>query len=136
MIRELLVECRVAPSMESVRDVRREVESALKPLLPAETIRDVVLIVSELCTNAIEAAPDGAGEVVVRVGVPSSRSCTVEVEDCGGGFSLEETRVPADEADETGRGLSIVQWVADDLEVERHPRRTVVRALLRNDESL
>lgn len=136
MIRELLVECRVLPTMESVRSVRREIDGALRPMLPARTVSDVVLVVSELCTNAIEAADTGACDVIVRVGVPSSRAVTIEVEDCGAGFMLDEGRTFATETDESGRGLSIVDWVADDLEVEHQPGKTVVRALLRGDEPL
>ncbi|MBA2609593.1 MAG: ATP-binding protein [Actinobacteria bacterium] len=135
MIRELLVEFRVLPTLGSVSAVRREIEGALAPVVPAHRISDVVLVVSELCTNAIEAADAGACDVVVRVGVPSSRSVTIEVEDCGAGFELDEPSLP-DEADESGRGLSIVNWVADDLEVERLPERTIVRALLCSDEAL
>ncbi len=135
MIRELLIECRVLPMVGSIGEVRREIEGALAPLVPAHRVRDVVLVVSELCTNAIEAADDGKCDVVVRVGVPSSRVVTIEVEDCGAGFALDDRDLP-DEADESGRGLSIVSWVADDLEVERLPERTIVRALLRSDEAL
>jgi len=135
MIRELLVECRVLPTIDSVRSVRREIEGALKTMLPARTVSDVVLVVSELCTNAIEAADNGACDVIVRVGVPSSRAVTIEVEDCGAGFKLQDDFMSsATESDESGRGLRIVNWVADDLEVERQPGKTVVRALLRGDE--
>lgn len=132
MIRELLLECRVSPDAAAVSAVRREVEAALTPVLPAATVRDIVLIVSELCTNAIAAA-DNDCDVVVRIGVPSSRVATIEVEDCGAGFALDEQEASSD-TDESGRGLSIVSWVADDLEVERSRERTVVRALLRSDD--
>ncbi len=135
MIRELLVECRVLPTVESIRSVRREIEATLSPMISADRVRDVVLVVSELCTNAVEAAEEGACDVVVRVGVPSSRSVNIEVEDSGAGFALDD-QGDATEADESGRGLSIVSWVADDLEVERSRDRTVVRALLRSNETL
>ena len=135
MIRELLIECRVLPTVDSIRSVRREIEATLSPMISADRVRDVVLVVSELCTNAVEAAEEGACDVVVRVGVPSSRSVNIEVEDSGGGFALGD-QGDASETDESGRGLSIVSWVADDLEVERSRERTVVRALLRSNETL
>lgn len=108
----------------------------MTPVLPAHRIRDVVLVVSELCTNAIQAVDGRPCDVVVRVCVPQSGSVNIEVEDCGTGFALEEERGQAGVADETGRGLSIVSWVADDLQVERSPERTVVRALLCGDEAV
>jgi anti-sigma regulatory factor (Ser/Thr protein kinase) len=132
LIRELLLECHVQPKRGAVSVIRREVEAVLTPLLPADTVRDVVLVVSELCTNAIEAA-NGDCDVVVRIGVPSSGVATIEVEDCGAGFALDQQHESTD-TEESGRGLSIVSWVADDLEVERRPDRTVVRALLRSDD--
>ena len=72
---------------------------------------EAVLLVSELCTNALQHTASGRGgtfEVVVH---PGPRSVRVEVRDDGSGKAPSEHAV--DVLSEAGRGLGLVGSVAD-----------------------
>lgn len=98
--------------------------------VPAATIEDTLLVLSELSTNAMHAIGYGE-EIDVRIAVAASGDVEVEVEDPGAGFRLSEGLRLADRDDEHGRGLAIVCLVADETTVRRHRRHTVVRARIR-----
>jgi anti-sigma regulatory factor (Ser/Thr protein kinase) len=84
------------------------VTSSLKP---AER-DDVMLVISELVTNAVRHVTYGPGEatVSVAVGVATPR-LRIEVCDPGAGFSIEGVRPRAPDAPD-GRGLLIVDAIA------------------------
>ncbi|MFJ1603186.1 ATP-binding protein [Streptomyces sp. NPDC088253] len=72
-------------------------------------LADVVLIVSELVTNAVRHGPLHEGEFEVAVTALADGSCFVEVSDEG----LAAPRLrPVSEGEETGRGLHLVEGVA------------------------
>jgi anti-sigma regulatory factor (Ser/Thr protein kinase) len=94
---------------------------------------DVLLLVSELCTNAIQATSRRGDKIVVRVDLTDS-DVVVEVEDSGSGFAFPD-HVAANQ-DESGRGLAIARRLAKHVEIDRRDERTCVRARLRRDEAL
>jgi anti-sigma regulatory factor (Ser/Thr protein kinase) len=92
--------------------------------VPQERRDDVVLVVSELVTNAARSATEEVGLRLWR----TRTDVVVEVADDGDGFvpSPESTVPPAPHA-EAGRGLWLVQMLADDCQFSPGPWGTVVR---------
>ena len=107
--------------------LRTSLGALLEPLaVPEGAVEDLQLALTEACANAIVHA-EGARHCRVSVVADEGR-CTVRVIDHGPGFSL--AAVQADEPDplsEVGRGLHVVQAVADELSVEPRPDGVVVR---------
>jgi anti-sigma regulatory factor (Ser/Thr protein kinase) len=72
-------------------------------------LEDVVLLVSELATNAVRHGPLPDGEFEVAVTALADGSCFIEVSDEG----LAEPRPrPVADWEETGRGLHLVEHIA------------------------
>jgi anti-sigma regulatory factor (Ser/Thr protein kinase) len=92
---------------------------------------DLLLMVSELCTNAVRFSSGAPGALSLRAWGEGD-AIVVEVSDDGTGFEwrTHEDDVPDPEADE-GRGLFLVRTLADQLDVDRRGERTVVRATKR-----
>lgn len=93
----------------------------------AEDRDDIVLVLSELFSNAVRAS-DGSSEVDVTLSRSSSSVVVVEVANSGQGFELDQVRAPSAER-EGGRGLAIAA-VLGTLRVHRRDRHTVVECLL------
>jgi anti-sigma regulatory factor (Ser/Thr protein kinase) len=75
-------------------------------------VDEVVLLVSELCTNALlhtASGYDGTFDVAVYLG---SLSVRIEVRD-GGAAQAPSVRQPADTFAEYGRGLDLVELLSD-----------------------
>ena len=90
----------------------------------------LVLTVSELCTNAVRFGSGAPGSLSVYAW-PEDDSLVIEVSDDGRGFDWQPVDdVPDPDADE-GRGLFLVNTLADVVSVERRDDRTVVRAVKR-----
>jgi len=97
----------------------------------AEATGDILLLANELCTNAVSAAPEG--RVVLRAAVEDD-AVRVEVEDEGGAppaFPADYDAGPPDALAESGRGLFLVKALSDEVAVEVHDGRTVVRCIKR-----
>lgn len=99
-----------------------------QPMVMDEVV-DLRVVVSELCTNAVKAA---RSEVVLRAWTEGD-SLVFEVEDDGGGLEwrpsgIEQTP-PLD--GERGRGLYLVESLADDVTVESDDVHTAVRVVKR-----
>lgn len=120
----------------SIRLVRRSVTGYLSGHgVDPSTIERVTLALSELCTNAVEAAD----------GVP--QSFRVEAEVTGGGdvrclvanraslrdLPAPEDWGPTDPMAPRGRGLAIVRSVADELTVAGSDGEVLLEALFRAD---
>ena len=91
---------------------------------------DLVLTVSELCTNAVRFGSGEPGSLSVHAWAEGD-AVVVEVADDGHGFEWQPIDdVPDPDADE-GRGLFLVNTLADTVNVERRDDRTVVRAVKR-----
>jgi serine/threonine-protein kinase RsbW len=91
---------------------------------------DLLLVASELCSNAVRHASGGTGAVELRAWVHGD-SLVIEVEDDGEGFELEHYRddeLP-DPASSQGRGLYVVDALSDEFSAERVQGHTVVRAV-------
>jgi anti-sigma regulatory factor (Ser/Thr protein kinase) len=98
----------------------------LAGVLPGGRLDDLRLVVSELVTNSvIHSDSPGPDRVDVKVQVLPDR-VHVEVVDFGRGFVAGVKRGPPDEG---GRGLAILQGIADRWGAERY-RETMVWAEL------
>jgi len=91
---------------------------------------DLLLMASELCTNAVRFGSGAPGALLLRAWSEGD-AIVIEVADDGGGFEWRsEDDLPDPDADE-GRGLFLVSTLADDLDVLRREGHTVVRAVKR-----
>jgi serine phosphatase RsbU (regulator of sigma subunit)/anti-sigma regulatory factor (Ser/Thr protein kinase) len=95
---------------------------------------DLLLISSELCTNAVRAGSGAPASLALRARADGD-AVVLEMEDDGEGFELppvwaDEDGLP-DVASERGRGLFLVRALADELTVAKVGGRTVVRAVKR-----
>lgn len=91
---------------------------------------DLLLVASELCSNAVRHASGGPGAVELRAWVEGD-SLVVEVEDDGEGFELDhyhDDELP-DPAASQGRGLYVVDALSDEFSAERVRNHTIVRAV-------
>jgi len=107
-------DCPLAPDAGSARKARAAVRRELAAWGAAELVEDCCLIVTELVTNAVR---HGAGAIHLRLGT-NGRWVYGEVYD--GGEHLPRVR-PGDPDATGGRGLLIVDRVADDWGWARMP---------------
>jgi anti-sigma regulatory factor (Ser/Thr protein kinase) len=90
-----------------------------------EEAESLVLVTSELCTNAVEATSAACGQMVIGCRV-DDRSVEVEVTNRGEDFAADIS-LPHPEST-SGRGLFIVRSLMDRLMVRHHGGRTTVTA--------
>ncbi|WUI02771.1 ATP-binding protein [Spirillospora sp. NBC_00431] len=109
---------------ETVQLTRGVLDASLKVLgVTAETRDDITLALGEACANVVQHA-DPADEYEMRVGVHDSR-CRIEVIDAGRGFDaamLEKVRADATLTAEHGRGLQIIDALAENLQIANGPQ--------------
>jgi len=91
---------------------------------------DLLLVASELCSNAVRHASGKPGALAVRAWAEAD-AVVVEVEDDGAGMELSHRAEDPDLDAEHGRGIYVVRALTDDLSVRRVGERTVVRAVRR-----
>lgn len=110
--------------------VRREVGRRLGAHgVDPDTLDDVLLVVCELCTNAIAASDGIDAPVRVRVRLGAA-AIVVDVENLGPSFDALD-RIGQRGADaEGGRGLTIVLALSDDVQVQFDDGRCTVRAII------
>lgn len=126
---DTVLELAVPARFPQVSALRHAADLFLKSSVPDENRYQLLLVISELCTNAVEALHNPTAELTLRV--LDLEECTViEVEDLGPGFAAATVRAGADEAQERGRGLQVVQALADDLKVDRAYGKTIVRCTI------
>lgn len=123
----------LASDPSDIRFLRRALAAWLiKAGRPRDAVEVLVLVASELATNAIRS---GATTTVVRAWVEDGQE-VLEVEDDGPGFVvLDDPAMPADEFAERGRGLFISRTLVDSFDVARKDAGTVVTARRRADRS-
>jgi serine phosphatase RsbU (regulator of sigma subunit)/anti-sigma regulatory factor (Ser/Thr protein kinase) len=85
-------------------------ETIADPSVPVSVREDVVLIASELVTNAVKS---GATQIAIDL-TKSAKTVLLTVDDDGSGMP---TVVRADDTDTSGRGLAIVDHLADEWKV-------------------
>lgn len=123
-------EYRFTPSLGGIRLTRHVLANwlALQPGVDVDAIDDLLLVCSELSTNAIAHASGAEGSVALRVRTEGD-DLVLEMEDDGEGFAWPVAHVLADvlDDDEHGRGLFIVEALTDTLEVFARDGVTVVR---------
>lgn len=112
-------EYRCTPSLSNIRLCRHVLANWLEqqPGVDVDAIDDLLVVCSELVTNAVVHSPD-AGTIAVR-GWTDGDSVVLEVEDPGGGFAWPVAHGMHDvlDSDEHGRGLFIVEALTDRLGV-------------------
>jgi anti-sigma regulatory factor (Ser/Thr protein kinase) len=108
---------------ESVSLARAALRARLEPSLSPERLSDVLLMASELVTNAVRhgRATGPADRIRVRVCEPAGR-LRVEVRDAGPGLALPPERG----AHEGGMGLKLVKRLSDAWAAEREGSTTTV----------
>jgi len=97
----------------------------LEPLMPWTTFADLKLLVSELIANSVEHSGASRDQLIgLEVSVVDQR-LRVEVSDPGPGFSLPRTPTTQPWEAEYGRGLLIVDSLAQSWGVTHGKRSTV-----------
>jgi anti-sigma regulatory factor (Ser/Thr protein kinase) len=121
------------PAREAeVSHARRHVRSWFESIddMPADVVDDLVLMTSELLTNAVE---HGSGDTVELVLTDDGRASTISMTS----FADDEAFTTvgdgsawtiADAMSRSGRGLGIVRALADDVAVRRERDRLTVTA--------
>ena len=102
---------------------RANVERLLREVpLSRDELFDAVLATGEAVGNAVDHA-DGTGALVSIVGYPDR--AVIEVSDCGPGFDLEHLdATEQDPASERGRGIRLMQLLADSVSITPKPSGT------------
>ncbi|MFD7131092.1 ATP-binding protein [Streptomyces sp. NPDC059894] len=94
---------------------------------------DLSVALSEACANAVEhggAAHGGCSEAYRVTAYLDGEKCRIEVADSGPGFTAERQVRPfqayevSGADDETGRGLFLIQELADHVHISNKPGRT------------
>jgi anti-sigma regulatory factor (Ser/Thr protein kinase) len=104
------VECALSSNAESVR-LSRSVVRRIVASCPPEFVDSASLLTDELVTNAIR---HGRPPIVLTIRFDSG-ALLIEVVDCGTGHPVPRQ---VDASAERGRGLAIVEQVADDWGVQ------------------
>lgn len=116
---DTVLEQEVPARFQQVAVLRRAADAFLHESTDDRRRHLVLLVISELCTNAIEAVQDARACIVVRMRDLADH-VEIEVEDRGPGFDrLAKIDNVASEDDEHGRGLHVVRSIADEVSVRR-----------------
>lgn len=119
---------RTLPSTyEALEDIVNETSAFVEEHLDEETGYNVMLLVSEAVTNAIEHGNqmEACKQVHVDVRVLTDR-IEVSVEDEGVGFNRDQVDHPLDDEnllEDSGRGLFLLETLAREVHYEEHGRR-------------
>ncbi|MGN6242892.1 MAG: ATP-binding protein [Motilibacteraceae bacterium] len=115
----------------SVPVVRRLAAQALRSFGVAERdVDEVQLAITEACANVIDhAAESETYEVMVEL---AADRCAITVVDQGGGF--DATTVPADAHDhaESGRGMTLMRALVDNVDFTSQPQAGAVVHMVKN----
>ncbi len=125
---------RFSPSLAAVPIARHLFDDWLVHQSLDESDRDdLLVVVSELCTNAVRSAASPNSGLHLRAW-PEGDALVMEVVDDGPGFELrigpDDEMPPAEQV--SGRGLFIVRSLVDELMADRSPAGTTVRCVKRH----
>jgi anti-sigma regulatory factor (Ser/Thr protein kinase) len=116
-------------TMANVGLARRFVRSELQGRVPEDAVSDLMLVTSELVTNAIE---HGAPPVVLTVRTDEhAASVTVVSGGHGKPVPAVNTWRTANADQISGRGLGIVREIVDDIDVKHYGGTVEITALRR-----
>jgi serine/threonine-protein kinase RsbW len=86
----------------------------------SDSIHDVELAISEACANVIQHAVDSDGyEVTIEL---AADRCAITVLDRGEGFDAADVTVQDDSDAESGRGLTLMRALVDNLNFVSEPK--------------
>lgn len=126
-------EYRFSPQLANVTLVRHFLADWLH-LLGVSGVEgdDLLLVASELCSNAVRAASGRPGALALRA-IPVDDAVAIEVEDDGGGLDWPDMVIDElpDPDSEQGRGLFLVHALTDEVRFRRDGARTTIRAVKR-----
>jgi serine/threonine-protein kinase RsbW len=105
----------------SVPVIRRLAAQILRAFgVAADSIHDVELAISEACANVIQHAIDSEGyEVSIEL---AADRCAITVLDRGDGFDASKVGEQEDDDAESGRGLSLMRALVDNLNFVSEPK--------------
>lgn len=116
----------------TLRTARRDVvDFLLECGANGPTVERASLIVSELASNAIQAAPGVPYELHLRIVDPNAASLAIKNRTNGGFPPAQQTWRPVDGLAVRGRGLSIVDSLSDEVNVEVDGDEVTVTAWFR-----
>ncbi len=123
----ILFDARIPPDLQALSLLRKDVAARLQALCPNEAVRDAILLtIAEMGANAIRHGDPEPTEVGVRL-LLEGASIVIEITDDGGPFSgfqrsLVNSRMKREHLfAESGRGLSIIESMLDELCYEPGP---------------
>lgn len=125
-------EHRFSPNFANVGIARHFLREWLEQIsVPTNDMHDLLLVVAELCSNAVRHASGEPGGVALRARA-EGEDVVVEVEDDGGSISwpTRTEDVPDIEA-EQGRGLFLVDSLSDEVSAFVQDGRSIVRVVRR-----
>jgi len=124
--RQLILE--LAADFRALSRLRDQLRAWLADIdISSNVLDDVLLVATELCTNAIEATANGE-PVEVRA-TTDGRSLRLSVANVAPRPAREATVLPHGTLRERGRGLAIVRSLVDTLVMTTQGGRTVVRTM-------
>ncbi|MEV6866262.1 ATP-binding protein [Streptosporangium subroseum] len=123
---EATIALRLPRDAASVPVIRQLLDASLGALGVVPQIReDIQLMLSEACSNVIQHATP-SDDYMVSTELCRDR-CVIKVVDAGNGFDISEMPSSPSTTSEHGRGLLIMQALADDIRfVNRHERGSIV----------
>lgn len=106
----------------SVPTVRRLLRSALAVLrIDGEAQDDLEIAITEACSNVVRHAT-GANNFEVCLDVAENH-CSIDVRDNGEGFDPDAVGNVTDATSESGRGLSLIKALGENVRMTSVPRR-------------
>ena len=104
--------CRIPGGDHAPREARKILDR-FDPTLEGRRRDDARLLLSEVVNNSVRHAAAGPDETVELTLSRSPRRLRVTVADCGGGFDQAVARQPFSAEREGGRGLFLLDSIAD-----------------------
>jgi serine/threonine-protein kinase RsbW len=109
----------------SVPVIRRILGDTLRGLGVSETcIADILVAISEACTNVVQHA-DSSSRYEVIAGIDGGE-CVLKIVDRGRGFTDEDRDESAHPDAESGRGITIMKALVDDVSFDSRPESGTV----------
>ena len=119
------LDCELPPRPGSVREARHAVEAAVVHLCSHDALHGLLVIVSELATNAVEHA---RSEFRVRVVVEDERHSTIVRIEVGDADPRRPVLRQRDGTEEAGGGLALVQALSARWGIEHAASGKIVYA--------